>query len=407
MSFVFPLMIAIAIACGLPGCSGPTTSTLPPKEFWDTAFSVNGVRIQSDTLLNRSVVETGNTYRFSGFFKKFEVKPEIRVGFIGGSITEGAASSDSLHRYAGRVCEFLSKTFAKSGFVQIDAGIGATNSRFGCSRIAGDLFDFEPDLIVLEFAVNDDQNDTNGFAETMEGLIRKSLSYAPDVPVILFQTMNRHGDSANHRVQARIARHYDIPVIGYRSAIWPLIEGKRIPWESLSPDDVHPNDTGHLICGYLIYDFLRGTYHAVESKSDSKISLPPPLYSELYERAGILGAGDSTLREQSNTGWSSVLDEKIRMRYASSVRGEKLVLESQAREVTLQFRYSKDLHSRIEVKVDGEIRDTISNYFEQDWGGGYLKGQRLFKETQPSRHRIELTNLDDSPFDLRYVLFAP
>jgi lysophospholipase L1-like esterase len=405
---IFSLTAALGAALAfLMGCRSGSTESPSSKDIWDTAFAVQGLSLRDDAILGRSIVEMGNNLRLAKFIRKCEAGSGMRIGFIGGSITEGTAASDAPHRYANQVCAFLSKAFVNAEFTPINAGIGSTNSRFGCSRAAVDLFAFKPDLIVLEYAVNDDQNDSVWFAETMEGLIRQSLSYSQDVPVILFQTMNKYGDSLNHRVQTRIARHYDIPVVGYRSAMWPLIAEGKLAWETLSRDDVHPNDAGHLVCGYLIYNFLKSGYASLESRQDAAIPMPAYLYSDLYEKAGIMGEGDSMLTANSHAGWSASADAKQRLSFASSTVGSKLTLQSRVREITLQYKFSQELHARLEIRIDGGPRDTLSNHFEQDWGGGYLRGQKLFQEDTARNHEIELTLLDEAPFDLRYVLFAP
>jgi lysophospholipase L1-like esterase len=405
---LFSGAMAGLICVQLSGCfQSLPEEPLPGKEFWDTSFSLQGIPLTSDSVVSRSRVEMGNNFRLARFFRKCEAAPELKLGFIGGSITEGAGASDTAHRYVGRLCDFLSKTFTQTKFVPINAGIGSTDSRFGASRASGDLFAYGPDLIVIEFAVNDDGNDTAGFAETLEGLVRQSLSYTPEAPVLLYQTMNRLGDSLTHKMQERIARHYGIPDIGFRNAMWPLLAQGSIAWSSLSRDDVHPNDTGHLIGGYLLYDCLRKEYGRILARPDRKRPLPAPLFSDLYERAGIHGGTDSAVRVEASTGWEIREDDKGRIDFNSNTPGAKLQIRSSAREITLQFPFRSDLHGRIEVRIDGRARDTISNHFEQGWESGYLRGLRLFKEAVPQDHAIELVNLDGEDFDLRYVLFAP
>ncbi|MEX0670490.1 MAG: SGNH/GDSL hydrolase family protein [Pirellulales bacterium] len=48
----------------------------------------------------------------------------------------------------------------------VNAGIGATNSHYGAARVQTDVLARDPDLVIVEFAVNDFDN--RDFAESYE-----------------------------------------------------------------------------------------------------------------------------------------------------------------------------------------------------------------------------------------------
>lgn len=386
-------------------CSPDVSRPSQEKILWDTAFKVEAVAFPSDSIMTRAVVHPGNNYRLSKFFQKCSTTKEVKVGFIGGSITEGALAYGDGARYSSRLCEFLGKSFPGVNFKEVNAGIGATTSRFACSRVHDDLLAQKPDMIVIEFAVNDDINDSATSAATVEGLVRQSLQLA-DVPVVLFQTMNRIGDSINHSVQKKVARHYGLPVISYRNACWPLVASGKIPWTILSPDEVHPNNTGHLVCAYLLYSFLKSEIRLLGSGVDGQLGIPDVLVTDLYQFASMFQPGDSTLAVLENNGWSLAEDGRKRYNLVSQNKGDRLVIKTSAREMTLSFLFSKELNSQMRVSLDGVVLDTLSNYFAQDWGGGYLKPRQIFRNEDKREHAIEFTNLSGGKFDLRYLLYA-
>jgi lysophospholipase L1-like esterase len=376
----------------------------------DTTAVENGPGIASEEMLASSVIDPGAGTGLARFVAKAKAGGEIRVAFIGGSITAGARAVDAAHRYSSLVCRRLAEEFPQSRFTEINAGIGATGSRFGASRVAYDVLAAAPDLIVVEFAVNDDLSDTLSSRRTFEGLIRHCLSGSASV--LIFQTMNRHGDSSNQEIQARIGKHYGLPVISYRAACWPLIAAGRMAWADIAADDVHPNDYGHALCANLIGTFLIG--QAERSPAEGLAALPAdpeppaePLYSDAYQFSDLFHTGDAALRIVSDSGWTETVDDKGRITLSSEGKGDKLVLESTAHEITWAYRYAGDQDAKVEVKAGGVPLDTLSNHFAEDWGGGYLRLRTLATGIPGTDGRIELRNATGGHFEMTYILYCP
>jgi acyl-CoA thioesterase-1 len=408
VSNAISLLIVLAITClfSFQGCS---RNVIEPQEGffpWDTTFQFASIRFPSDSILARSVANAGNDYRLSRFFAKSLRMNQVKLGFIGGSITGGAQATDPARRFSTLLKSFLGKMFTNATFTEINAGIGATNSRFACSRVQDDLLAGDPDLIVLEFAVNDDHADPATTIRTMEGLIRQCLKN-PDVPVILFQTMDSVGNHVNHIIQDSLARHYGLPVVSYHDALRPLIESKVLAWRDLSPDQVHPNDQGHLACAYLLYAFLKQRFEAANSNPNPPLPVASVLADSLYENAAIIKSGDTVIRLDSSGGWSALEAEHQRVNLVSMVQGDKLTLHSRAREVTLMYQFTKTLDAKVEIAMDGSVLDTLDNHFEADWGGGFLKPKRIYIDSGAGEHTLVLSNLTGGEFDIKYVLFAP
>ena len=379
----FAAFLAIILAIILAGCQATEVADRapPPPPAWDTSFRIGGVEFSrtaqaADRALNRS----GDPGRMDAFLRKCAAGGEVRIGFIGGSITEGAMATASPNRYAARFCAFLGRSFPGTSFTEVNAGIGATNSLYACSRIQTDLLGRFPDLIVLEFAVNDNQGDSAGVTATMEGLIRKSLA-ATYAPVLLFHTMNRNGDSLNHRYQERLARYYDLPVVSLRSAMWPEMRMGRLSADAFLTDGVHPNDDGHLACAYLLSQAITRAYSSWDPRGRwSRRPLPKPLSTDFYQRAGLMEEGDSTLRVLQSPGWAIGTDARGRITFSSGSPGAFLELDCGAGEVYVGYRRRKDLNAVLEVSVDGVVVDTLRNAFPDDWGGGYTRFEAAYSD---------------------------
>ena len=402
--------VAAFLAITLAGCQATEVAYHPPPPplAWDTSFRIDEVEFsRSDPAVGRALIRSGDPGRMDAFLRKCAAGGEVRIGFIGGSITEGALATASPNRYAARFCAFLGRSFPGTLFTEVNAGIGATNSRYACSRVQTDLLCRFPDLIVLEFAVNDNQGDSAGVTATMEGLIRKCLA-ATYAPVLLFHTMNRNGDSLNHRYQERLARYYDLPVVSLRSAMWPEMQSGRLGADAFLVDGVHPNDTGHMACAYLLLQAVTRAFSGWDPQGRwPRRPLPKPLSTDFYQRAGLLEEGDSTLRVLQSLGWAVGTDARGRKTFSSGSAGAYLELDCGAGEVYVGYKMRKDLNALLEVSVDGVVVDTLRNAFPDDWGGGYTRFDAAYSDrTSHASRKVGLRLISGDSMILEALIYG-
>lgn len=352
-----------------------------------------------------SLLEQGNVSRMLMFIDKASRGTSIKIGCIGGSITAGSAASDTGSRYINVLQRCLERLFPKSSFFVINAGVPATNSRFGCSRLKDDLLNNLPDLIIIEFAVNDNSNDSVLTTQCMEGLVRQCLRL-DSVPVIMLCTMNIKTDSATQHLHANIGRYYSLPIISFRNAIAPLIANGIITWDSIANDDVHPNDKGHLMIANLLYSFIKTIYLQKDTANSVPFAFPQPYSTDLYEFAGIHRsiAGDPIII--TNTGWNKAEKEFGRIGYSATGSGDSLQIECSLDEITIGYLYREDLNGQLQIKLDGQVIGTISNHFANDWGGGCMLLSQVYKQSSGAKHTITLTNMSNNLFEISYILYA-
>ena len=108
-------------------------------------------------------------------------KDTFTIGFIGGSLTQGGAT------WTNAVKDFFAKKYPDKNIATINAGVGGTGSWLGILRIQKDILQFDPDLVVIEFAVNDtgeSEADTKGY---MEGMIRQCVQSESSPRVLLVE----------------------------------------------------------------------------------------------------------------------------------------------------------------------------------------------------------------------------
>lgn len=202
----------------------------------------------------KGIAHVGNLSRMKNLMERAGRGDEIHIGFIGGSITQGSLSSAPRLCYAYRVYEWWCRSFPKSKFSYINAGIGGTTSQFGVARVEEDLLEKKPDFVVIEFSVNDES--TEHFMETYEGLVRRIYGAEGRPAVLLVHNVYYHNGANAQLMHGRIGRHYDLPAVSMQSSIYPEVVKGHIANRDITPDDLHPNDTGHELVASVITYFL-------------------------------------------------------------------------------------------------------------------------------------------------------
>ena len=121
----------------------------------------------------RSVHVAGDFARFEHVWTRLDRGEPARIAVIGGSITQGAGASKPDRRWGETFCAGWRRAFPNARIDFVNAGIGATGSDIGAFRLRRDVLDKKPDVVVVEFDVNDPN--TRERAESYEGVVRQLL----------------------------------------------------------------------------------------------------------------------------------------------------------------------------------------------------------------------------------------
>lgn len=362
-------------------------------------------------LYRRGKVSTGNIARMKKLLDKLKSGQEVVYGAIGGSITEGAAASCAECRYVDKFAAGLQTRF-HARIKIVNAGIGASNSLFGAFRVDKDLLAYRPDLITIEYAVNDSTNPDT--AAAYEALVRKCLAQSPDTAVLLIFTMNYQGENKQH-LHIPVGAHYQLPMLSYRDAVYPEITAGNFTWQDISPDTVHPNDLGH----GMIAKMLTMLVEEIDAAPATAPAFPLPAYlnptAARYEKTLIADADTMELIAQS--GWSKGPHKAGYTGWQTEQPGAWLELRFTGTYVTIGCKqYSGDF-GRAAVSLDGQPPVMLEGYFTKlpnnTWAGGHTVLTVLGDRLSPGVHTLKITVQPDRhpdsnghKFDIGYLLIA-
>lgn len=241
-----------------------------PEEEGQVDFSLPAYR----RMLDRSLLSTGNYSRLQAVIKKARAGEETTVAFIGGSITQGAGAipiNDQCYAWKTfqNFCDLCGRG-TEENIHYIKAGVGGTSSELGMIRydrdVCGDGKVF-PDLVVVEFAVNDEGDETGG--ESFECLVRKILRSPGEPAVILLFSVFSNDVNLQERL-SKVGLAYGLPMVSLKDCVVEQFylkpeTGRVISKNQYFYDVYHPSNTGHTVMADCMLHLFRTVDGAGES----------------------------------------------------------------------------------------------------------------------------------------------
>lgn len=346
-----------------------------------------------------------NITRLKNLMKRAANGESLVIGFLGGSITQGSLSSTPETCYAYLVYEWWKKSFPNAEFSFVNGGIGGTTSHYGGARAWKDVLCYRPDIVTVDFSVNDDANEF--FEETYEGTLRRLLA-APSAPavVVLNNVFYDTGKNAQD-YHNRIADHYGIPHVSIKDTIYPDVESGKIVRADITPDNLHPNDKGHRLVADEICKLLDSIKEELEKEdTEGKIietndlaSLPAPLTENAYEHSRLIQIQDN---EAILDGFLVDPIEKKGMLdifkngWTAAHTNDKISFEIECSCLAVQYRKSvQQPVPKAKAVIDGDEAHAVilDGNFTEDWGD-CLYLEPLLHHAEKKVHRIEITVTD-------------
>lgn len=194
-------------------------------------------------------------------------KEKFVVAFIGGSLTEGGDV------WIGMVKNYIQEKMPDKKVEVVNSGIGGTTSEYGAKRFSKDVLAFNPDMVIIEFAVNDRTFGSNN--EARHQMYMESMLYqctkAEKVPSVMFLYANHAYEDADLNnvefsriAKEKLAKFYNIPTVDAHAYNLELYE-KDTEKTSTSykqwleqekkyypANNVHPYATGYALFGDAI-----------------------------------------------------------------------------------------------------------------------------------------------------------
>lgn len=344
----------------------------------------------AESQVRRAIISCGDTGKYQQFLKRAERGESLTLGVLGGSITFGASCAIPEKRYHGVLLDYLRRRYPKSRFSLVNGGIGATNSVYGAFRAKRDLLSHKPDLVILEFAVND--TDGSQWAASYEGTVRQIL--AQGYPLILLFMTHNHQHNCQ-RFQEVIGRHYNLAMVSYRDAVMPELLNGSLRWDDLSPDEVHPNPAAHSFAGKLLCALL-------DRISELPEKTPEPLADKLFsaEFEHTFMNEEDQLHPDKIHGWRMITAGDPRGKsftgsWFASDPGSELHFSFEGTGLYISYLGIAGPAGRISVQVDSRPAVMVDSYFHHDWNGVKRFWVEIASGLEPGKHHASVVLLSE------------
>lgn len=191
---------------------------------------------------------------------------DLTLGFFGGSITQDCAATIHENCYARRVFRWWEAAFPAARFHYVNAGIGGTSSHFGTARAVSDLLMYQPDFVVVDFSVNDVENELR--QETYEGVLRQLLRWPSAPAVVLLNNIYYDTGYTDQNCHNQLGDWYGLPHVSVRDIIYRRMMAGDLSRDQLTADGLHPNDLGHQLIAAEITTLLEKVRARVEEPEE-------------------------------------------------------------------------------------------------------------------------------------------
>lgn len=249
------------------------------------------------------------------FYSKISRGNSIKIAYLGGSIT----SFDGGWR--DQTFNYFKSTFPNVKFSQVIAAVSGTGSDLGVFRVDHDVLQYHPDLVFVEFAVNDQGYPDQVVTRSMEGIVRKIWKNDPHTDICFVYTVNAASVSFLQKGQyqpsaacmEKVAAHYGIPSIHVGVDVAKLVtdnrlvmtgEPEKFPGKMVfTKDGTHPDVEGHRIYTAQMVKRL----NVLKSNNSMAVShnLPEPIDPKNWENVLLKPLSDlaniSNWQQQSTT----------------------------------------------------------------------------------------------------------
>lgn len=252
------------------------------------------IRLVVALCLMQAIVSPAQADGLGRSWKKLAESKAITIGYFGGSITEGAgASKASVSSWRALTTAWFRTQFPEAKITEINAGIGGTGSDFGSYRCQRDLLEKKPDLVFVEFAVND-AGAPDARAPYYEGVVRQILAANPAVDIVQVYTVHKASDSYPKGIippavvsEQKIADHYHLPSVNVGKVLSETIQNGKGTWEILTKDMTHPSDEGYRLYADEMINFLQSHRNDV---AEAPLFLAAPLNPNPVDHAAMIDA---------------------------------------------------------------------------------------------------------------------
>lgn len=335
--------------------------------------------------------------------QRLEVDKRCHVAFLGGSITQNTSGHTAM------VPAWLKQKFPEAEIEATNLGWGSTCSTSGAFRLESQVFSKrEVDLLIVEFAVNDDQDAAHAQREClrgMEGIVRQVQRDHPNCDIVMVHFVNPsmlatlQGGKLPVSIAAHeaVAEQHGVISVNVAAEVADASTAQRYGWKDYG--GTHPGRFGYVVASNMIVAAIEAGMAKAKGGAPAARNLQAPLDAGSYDRGGFVGLKKAKLsggdwrigkvgRELLPLGGIRSTYEKLDV-----LRGDKpgaeLELEFEGRGVGAFVLAGPDA-GMVEASIDGGDFAKHDLYHRFSGGLNYPRSAIFAADLKPGKHVLTL-----------------
>ncbi len=381
--FVAAILSLSLLAAGATACqpgNGGTTSGQEESPLKNQA-TYDEQQQQSIKYYPYSTLVDGDYGRLRDFVKKCQAGGEVTVAAIGGSVTQGESATEPSKNYPSLIKAWLEKTYPGLTVNMVNAGCNGTGSVIGVERAERDVLSKNPDFIIVEFSVNDGNNDLD--KEAYESLMRVFLQDASHPAILHLAHTNRNNESAVD-IHKEICEHYNIPLVSMQA----VFEHGGYP-AGMYVDSVHPNDVGFVALSNLVTMKLADVAANLDNIPDPDYTIPAPLTN-----SGLEDCTGTDMKNLDIADWGAWKVEGTNI-VCEEAGGDPIVINLPCSYLLGKYERNDQMNGTVRIVVDDKEDEayTINNH-----GAYYNVVDKLCMEQEPGTHTVKIYLIEGDRF---------
>ena len=375
--------------------------------------STNGLQIPDskyEEIIHKSLVTKGNNHLVKKVLAKMRAGEEVIVSTIGGSVTEGAGPSDFHQGYAYQFKDlFIQKYAADADKVKfVPAGIGGTPSAMGVVRYQKDVVQAggrDPDLLIIEFAVNDWLECTN--TRAMEYIVRNALEHNTAV-IILYAAatyQNQQGQISP------VANFYNLPQVSISDGLANSGVNQEKDSKVYYSDYVHPTRYGHTYMAKCLMNLIDEIDASAEDpaysipadyKNENAFTSFESIFADTTDKNVSIKAGAFSQKDDAIQGYmhggkcfpenwykAGPSTDSGTTDTASAADNSPFKMTLNCKSLIMVYKNANnDSFGKADVYVDGKLQKTYAGHEDGGWNNCMIV--MLIDEAEAASHTVEI-----------------
>ncbi|MCR5797165.1 MAG: Ig-like domain-containing protein [Eubacterium sp.] len=364
---------------------------------------------QTAEMVESSFISSGRGDAVKRVIEKAKKGEDVTIAYLGGSVTEGANATPNNKCYAAVSCKAFADKYGTGDNVKyINAGMSGTPSSLGVVRYERDVLDKNegksPDILFLEFAVNDSGECTNGGA--YEGIIRRAMKEGTAV-VLMFSVFA--SDWNMQQTYIPLGEYYGLPMVSMKNAVDskdPVSGDKFMDIIGFQDwyfsDSLHPSNNGYELTAQCIMKMFAETEK--NEAVDGPVVPAEPKITDAYENTYLVSpdrveASTTDFKaggfSEKDTATGTFLFDSASQKFPTNWKhtatsgSEPLTFKTTCKNLLVVYKLSNSTATgAAELYVDGVKKCDMNGYATDGWNNATTV--LAFNEDTAKEHTVEV-----------------